>query len=295
LVGKPYVSEKTAERRAPEIFKKLAYELSVLDPEKESRALVVQGLRKTFQTIRDSAGLLTALEPAREPHEDLSIRFALEPTAIADPVLYSLSWEMVFTSRQRRLVIALVQREEVAETLLATNVVIDEYATTARGLDLTQEVKHFMKNVELRVRSADAEERRSFSNVDFATTSAREVLDGLPEGITEDDVRLLVADCSHVRGERRTFRLRIKIKASTVEPFCCWYSTRTSFLTSCTFDASKFPGRDGYSFYLKPFLGNYVLAAEQPGKEGLYELELNDWIVRGQGVVLMWHKNRVNT
>jgi hypothetical protein len=119
----------------------------------------------------------------------------------------------------------------------------------------------------------------------------RELIE-LPLGIRHEDIALLRPTVPISLPSRSTFRLSLTFSTSASEKYAYWSADRTVYLRSIYFD-----GRDlsavsehGLKVIPVPFLGALDRPDMYPeGDSGVVRIEVNGWVVQGQGVCILWY------
>ncbi len=102
------------------------------------------------------------------------------------------------------------------------------------------------------------------------------------------------ADVPEQSGTLRNFTVKMSHILPVNNAYTYWASDRPLFLKSFSIDARHFPANKKWNFQFVPFLSNLPSALLVDNKNGLFEHPVNNWILRGQGICLIWSlKNRL--
>lgn len=70
--------------------------------------------------------------------------------------------------------------------------------------------------------------------------------------------------------------------------YCYWVSDRTLYLEKIQLDLESFLHQNA-KFTLQPFIANGVRSGfPKESSQRIYELNVNNWVVKGQGVIIVW-------
>lgn len=182
--------------------------------------------------------------------------------------------------------LAVTSRATLSSNIASTCTEVAEVFACSNEEDAEREAQRFLESstaLTVVVPKAQGGPRRQpvvFARAD-PTTSVR-VLSGVGH-VEASDVILLEAqlprnDC--------VVELRLRSEMLRTDHYCYWLSDRPVYLKRITIDASGLSLPAGQRLRLRPCVAS--AAYEVTENEGLFHLELEAWLVRGQGVVLTW-------
>jgi len=250
------------------------------------------------QAVRDALGayygahasqlatLVKSVLPQTVHYDDVSVELVLQDHP-EDRALYQLEYRSGFLASLDEYVVAFVQRAALSDRIMATcPKVNDAWAFSDReGLEKQTRTLHEGES-SVRVLGEDAEGRPFLQALDLQPVerkSSRDYLTGLGD-IDIGEVTLLRSAVPRTLAAPAQIATQYRFDMRRDDHYCYWVAPRPLFLRRLTFNYTQL-GRTG-RVIVQPFMGK---AASRPEWEGqLFRLEVDDWVVPGQGAVMTW-------
>lgn len=248
------------------------------------RALVEHGLESMYPTIPSFRRAIDALDLEKPPFTRVTVDIHLTTSKEQPARNCTFNLNYSFDATLDRFRVAFTASANITETLIASGLV-DEVITLEREAELAEVDDHKIADIQLVRIEGDHVNRLEFKRL--SDRKVRRLLGStLPEG--QKDCALFEAKAQAKTPGQCRFKFSNTCELSVSEGYCYWTSPRTLFLSTLTIDTSRFPNRDQWSFIFQPFLGNARLATDAMLGPDRYSLDLQEWIVRGQGVAVIW-------
>jgi hypothetical protein len=252
----------------------------LLDP----TTLIQRGLGALYPTIPSFPRAIEALDLTKPPFSNVSVDIHLTAST-SEPdrnCVFNLTYAFDATIATFR--VAFTSSTNLTETLISTGIV-DDVVTLDREADLEALEGNKEASIELFHIKGDQAERLTFKKM--SDRKVRGLTRALLGEVGEGSV-FFEAKVQEPRDGRSRFRFTNRCELAVSEGYCYWTTPRTLFLSTLTIDTSRFPNRGRWSFIFQPFLGNARLATFALLGPDRYVLDLQEWIVRGQGIAVIW-------
>lgn len=236
--------------------------------------------------VKDLALMVLSDEP---PIYDASVMLRLRDDE-SDPTNYHLTISTQKSCTHAVHFMALCPRATLADLIYSTCPRVGDVFTCSHRDHLNELAEAWRHNPNtLTVLKSDALGRLFKDQVPLESVEPDErevVLQDLPREF-HADVVLLKAVLPRSPSDPPT-RLALDLSSvmSRHDGYCYWLADRPTFLNTIVFDASAFTLREGETFTLQPCLR--ATRYEPRPAEGVFEIQVERWVVRGQGALLLW-------
>lgn len=187
--------------------------------------------------------------------------------------------------------IALTPRASLSDLLVTTCPQISEVFSCSSGRHVVQTAERWSTNDEvvLTAIQRDGQGRVLREPLSLALASDSEktlALDGLPPSIVAE-VALLRAEVPDGSADELP---RLELRQETVmerrDHYCYWLADRPTFVRQLQADWTSLTLKDGHEIRLRPTVRGTAYEAREENR--CCVLDINGWLVAGQGLVLIW-------
>jgi hypothetical protein len=236
----------------------------------------------------EETAILGAVVGARLPAYEASIDLAM--CDHRDPALFVWRNRTNLVATSEDYVLALVEEAELVDLLVATCPRVKDVWSTG-GIPLARAEKQLKETMRVVSRPIDEYGTRppvTHTLIPVAPEDKLAYLNGLPEDVLEM-VSLFAAEIK----AGATGRVKIHTEAALTLPKnrnCCrWFAERAMEVHKITCDYSQFSyGNGNFECRLFPFLGTVSTMAEHDKERRRFELQVDNWVVKGQGIMIVW-------
>lgn len=242
---------------------------------------LLQAVGRYYPGLRKIETLVEAIRPDRPPYTDVTATCTLSDGDT--PGEYNLRIRLAFTATMTDYVLAVVSRAVVADILIAECPRISNFYTcstergsTSANLLPVHSVFRVHENATGRAVQIPVELSR------VPPSDCDQYLGSIPPEVAAQ-VELYHAQLSEVP---QTFRLVSTISSpmQRSDHYCYWVADRPMYIRTIEFDTANFSTGDrGLTF--QPFLGSLAFDVRNMGG---YRVDLENWILRDQGAMLVW-------
>lgn len=224
------------------------------------------------------------LEQSRRPYLEASVHLKLIPSARGKE-WYCFKLSCTFQGARETFRVAVVLDSSDGEQLMASGL-IDDFHQLNDFSNFSREIKAIMASSRLRLRNPAANTQKLVRLHELEGDQAARLIQSAGKTLAKPCWILEGTIPEEWQGEGIIHEHQSIINLRCDENYAYWYSPALMYLKRLTCDFSEFPDADMRRFFLQPFLGH------TPGKvveeKHLYTLVLNDWIMPGHGIVLVW-------
>lgn len=243
-------------------------------------------LHRYYHGLPKLETLADTILPDRPPYTDVTVTCTLTDV-IDDAERYQLRTTLAFTATISEYVLAVTSSAIAADRLIAECPRISDFRTCSGPEDMAGFQKAIVERA-LPIFTLTEDVR------------GRAIQSLLPMSKVEDGNRAAYLGrltdelADHVvlyRGTISTQPVTIRLLSTVASPmhrsdhYCYWLADRPMYIRTLQFDTASFSAASrGFTF--QPFLG--CLGFDIRNTDGAYRVDLENWIVRGQGVMLVW-------
>jgi hypothetical protein len=249
----------------------------------DPHAAIYSGLTALYPGAAKLDTLRELIVPHKPIYRDMSVRFFLRDSS--EPDNYTLKYQIEYHTPLDEFVVALTTRATLGDLLIAECPRIsdafafsDDEARKAfveTGIQLT----HYAPLPSGRTAKHDCKFRP-------VARTRRSLYLGDIEPSLAADVVLYAASIPGTHHERHLELTITSERMSRHEHYCFWIADRPSYVRRITLDFSRFTLHDRDRPHLHPFLG--TVSHEIKDSDGAYDILLENWLVKDQGVMLIW-------
>lgn len=256
----------------------------------DGRALLKYSLKHGLGTDVGTDTLAKSLLPARPYYFDTTVSISLEP-ADRKPGYHVRDYNIIFSTTMSELLFAITDYPKT------TQIIFDEIPQIADVASL----QGALNDTGLDAASELIDSSVSISVIeDASSSSVRKYLTAVPmnEGLRylrpgstlpAQSFRLFRCDLGAGSALRRV-SLRTRLLYGSSDPYDIWMVDRPIFVKWYDVDVSRFPQKQNFTFTLHPFLVGARNAQDAEYAPGRFHLEIENWLMPGQGLALTWTK-----
>jgi hypothetical protein len=248
----------------------------------DPQAAILAGLQALYPNGAKIDTLRDLILPQRPVYRDMTVRFHLWDGDA--PEVYTLKYQIEYFAATDEFVVALTTRATLGDLLIAECPRISD--AFAFSDDAAREA-FAGSGIQLVHYDLLADGRTARGKCEFRLVPARQrkryLGDITPELVS--DVVLYAAQVPGTPNQERHLELTITSeRMSRSEHYCFWIADRPSYVRRITIDFSRLSLADHPR--LHPFLG--AVSHEITASDGAYDIMLENWLVKDQGVMLIW-------
>lgn len=257
---------------------------------KATRAMTVVGLTNHLSLANHGEDLMSYLESPRKPYIDASVHITLLPSSRGNQ-WYRLHQSCSFQGSRESFRIAVVLNNNDGEQLMASGLV-DDYHQLYNPDNLRRDIKAIAANSTFIIRNLQTHTQKLLRFRELEPEETSRVLQSVSEPLAGACWLLEVIVPPKWQTEVCSYEYQNTIH---LQVGCCayWYAPTLMYLKKLTFEFSRFPEKHTRTFFLQHFLGH------APGtvfaEEHRYTLHLNNWVMPGHGIVLVWQNSKHST
>jgi len=223
-------------------------------------------------------------------HTDVNVSYKLSNSDTAEK--YSLRYQYEFSSSDCTFYIAFLTSSDLQDQLTAsTDLFFDMFVfSDTEGLDENVRRMHkdgFYIKAITKNDGTTVEVKAKFKKIPEASYSQL-----LPSWFNKstDDILIYKASFSPQKENSVKYVYSQVYSMDISDNYCYWVSDRTLFLEKIKIDLESFLDSSA-DFTFQPFLANSVRTDTLRIRgQDIYELNVHNWVVKGQGVLIIWRK-----
>ena len=271
-------------------FKKLNGKIDSLIDKSE---LVNVGKREDLTTIvkryystNDVAGLTNIIFDKKESYSNVSVLYRLRNSDVGEDY-YSLRYEIEFNSNIKEFVFAFVHSASLQDSLSAESDKIGDIFVLSSPDSFKEEIERIIEYDAFNFNGLV----KSNNGGDYVKGVVEKVNKNdyhkyIPNHYHDYDVELFRVDTSAMTAARFCYSFECTMSKS--EHYLYWNADRPMLIDSIKVDATGFSFDSRKDFILNPCLVNGKQRVIDQDRD-IYTIRVNDWVVRGQGLVFSWH------
>ncbi|HEX6258099.1 MAG TPA: hypothetical protein VFZ48_01310 [Candidatus Saccharimonadales bacterium] len=247
-----------------------------------TRTMTVTGLTHHLSLADYGEELMHYLESPRKPYIDTTVHIALLPSSRGSG-WYRFRLTYSFCGGRESFRVAVVLNSADGEQLLA-NGLIDDYHQLHNPTNPERDIKAIIANSKFMIRNSQTNAQKLLRLRALQTKQAEQVLQSASTPLNDSVWLLHIAVPPRWQTEECTYVYQSLLELQ-IGSYAYWYAPTLMLLQQLSLDFSQFPQVDQWEFSLQPFLGH------SPGtvaEKYVYTLHLNNWIMPGHGIMLMW-------
>jgi hypothetical protein len=247
-------------------------------------SLVEHALSKEYIEVPDTLALATTIISDKVIFIDTTVRIDLYGVE-GSPDLYKRDYTLSFSAVLDYFTFAIAETSLVSEALIATIPELTEVIVLNRDENIKNvDIDNIVK---VSVQVSDKKGSKTDVQLNFKTLKNNYASDtqDIKDGV---NYLLYNADVPEQSGTLRNFIVKISRELPVNKAYTYWASDRPLFLKSFSINTRHFPENKKWNFEPVPFLSNLPSGPLVNKKNGVLDIPFNNWIVRGQGVCLIW-------
>lgn len=250
------------------------------------RTITAEGLSRYLSLEGYGEDLMKYLELSRRPYLDATVHIHLLPSSLGDK-WYRFKLSYSFKGKRESFRVAVVLNSTDGEILMASGL-IDDFHQLNHFDNPKRDIKAISANSKFILKSPATNTQKLLRLHELNHEETAIILQSTSKPLTES-CWILGADIPREwQTPESTYEHHSVINLDTREHYAYWYAPTLMYLKKLTFDFSEFPRAESWHFSLQPFLGH------SPGtiitEKNLYTLHLNNWIMPGHGIMLLWEE-----
>lgn len=256
-----------------------------------ARAMIAQGLAELYGLGSHAAEVLRCFEQGHSPYLDATVEVHLIPSK-RGPNWYTYRLQCLFRTHMTHFRIAIVTSAYAGEVLMASGVVDDVIKLNKAQTDYEREMPGILENCTLTANNVAQGTQQLLLFNELSTEARQQLLQPVWQ-IDSNSCRIIEAVLpKEGQGLQVLYEYRWAFDLSVAERYAYWCAPALMYLNTLTVDVSRFPGRDAWQFFIRPFLGTMLPGAMGPAGDR-YTLPANGWIMQGHGVAIIWQEAAV--
>ena len=248
------------------------------------RAITTTGLSRHLSLEGHGEDLMKYLELSRRPYLDATVHMQLLPSSLGDK-WYRFKLSYSFKGKREAFRVAVVLNSADGENLMASGLV-DDFHQLNHFDNPKRDIKAISANSKFIAKNPTANTQKLLRLRELSPQETALVLRSTSKPLAQPCWILGVDIPREWQAPESIYEHHSVINLDTEEQYAYWYAPALMYLKKLTFDFSEFPRADAWDFSLQPFLGH------SPGTiitdKNLYTLHLNNWIMPGHGIILLW-------
>lgn len=255
------------------------------------RAITTAGLSRHLSLEGHGDDLMKYLELSRRPYLDAAVHMQLLPSSLGDK-WYRFKLSYSFKGKRETFRVAVVLNSADGENLMASGLV-DDFHQLNHFDNPKRDIKAISANSKFIVKNPTANTQKLLRLRELDHKETALVLRSTSKPLAQPCWILGVTIPREWQAPDSVYEHHSVINLDTEEHYAYWYAPALMYLKRLTFDFSEFPRSGAWNFSLQPFLGH------SPGtiiaEKNLYTLHLNNWIMPGHGIILLWKEKATRT
>lgn len=245
--------------------------------------LVTTALDRHIPRTPDKSSLVSLAVSSRPACHDVTLSLWVERV---DETAVHAATRVELTMPREPMLVAATASSTHSAALSAACPELFQTVSLGRPHSFEEAAKEFGEKLECYVESQNRATRRAqFRRV--PANGLRKYISP-PVGMTNADVALFVADLGHEDTEFVRVRYHYYWSQDLDQHFIFWAADRPSFIRTLTLDLRELVRDREQQVWVQVFLGSLDSLLLDDANDGHLSLNLNRWVVEGQGVVAVW-------
>lgn len=252
--------------------------------------VIEKKIQEHYGIVTNVSNLIDIVISQKNLHSGVNVSYKLRN--LESDNKYSLRYQYSFVTSDDEFYIAFLTSSDLQDQLSASsNVFFDMFVFSDLG-GMDENIKR-MKDEGFYIKSITEkdgmtmEKKAHFKKI--PKTSYSQILPSWFDN-TSSDISIYKASFDILEKKPTRYIYTQVYTMDVSDNYCYWVSDRTLFLQKFKIDLEEFLDTDA-KFTFQPFMANSIrLDSMNNIGQSMYDLNVNNWVVKGQGVLIIWRR-----
>jgi len=248
---------------------------------------VSEGLAGLYELGTHGSELLKVLGRHKKPYLDANIICSLVPSSRGDD-WYTYDYRYTFYSPKTTFRVGIVTSSQDSGILMKSGLV-DEVTELCADADFDQEMPAILSSWRFIMHNTEEGTQSHLWFAELDVTARRELLSSVWQ-IEADDCRIIEVTLPIEAANPGTmYEVHALTTLRVNERYAYWEAPGLMYVNTITVDVSRFPNREKWQFFIKPFLGT-AFQGKLEATGDRYTLPASNWLMLGHGISISWQE-----
>lgn len=248
---------------------------------------VSEGLAGLYELGTHGPEILKAFGRHKKPYLDANITCSLLPSKRGKD-WYTYDYRYTFHASKNIFRVGIVTSSQNSGILMKSGFV-DEVTELCADADFELEMPNILSDWRFIAHNIQEGTQQPYWFTELDVNDRRELLDSVWQ-LDSDDCRIIEIKLPpKISNTEMLYEVHALTNLRVNERYAYWEAPGLMYVNTVTVDVSRFPERERWKFFIKPFLGT-AFQGKLEASGDRYTLPASTWLMLGHGICISWQE-----